>query len=516
MRDLSAEYLAEAPDLMGLFARPVRALFSATPKTTPWDPGFVEALTEYNTRLGGRPLFMGDEAVVITGQQPGLFTGPLYTIYKAITAILLARKIHDRFGTRCVPVFWVAGDDHDFEEVRTAYFLTKTHEILSLTYTPEDHVEGSPLYRIPVEDSLHGLIDQAASQTVGSEFREEIAQFLHESLDASASLADWAARLLVRLFRDTPLIVFSPHLPVARLLAMPVFEQEIRDPLVSTMLLNDSGKRLKELGFHQQVAKGETECNFFLEMGGRRRKVLFAEERYSIAAEGIACSLEDLVLMLHTAPERFSANVALRCVVQQHLFPAVAYVAGPGELGYWAQLKPLFRHFGKEMPVVYPRARCILTGRKLKQLMETFQFRLSELAGSPEELTERALYQVVRVAAQEVVQRRRGSIEEVLRPLAEELQPVRQSAAAMARKLLDRVHAELDRIERTIVKSDEERIEATRKQVGRLCTSVFPFRKPQERVLSIFSFLFEHGWGLIPRLIKELDIESFAVKEVEL
>jgi uncharacterized protein YllA (UPF0747 family) len=168
------------------------------------------------------------------------------------------------------------------------------------------------------------------------------------------------------------------------------------------------------------------------------------------------------------------------------------------------------------MPVVYPRARCILTSRKLKQLMQAFQFSLSDLAGSPEELMERALNHVVRIAAQEVVQRRRRPIEEVLRPLAEELEPVNKSAAAMARKLLERVQADLDRIERTIMKGDEERIEATRKQVGRLCTSVFPFRKPQERALSIFSFLFEHGWGLIPRLIKELDIESFAVKEVEL
>jgi len=516
MRDLSAEYLAEAPDLMGFFARPARALFATAPKTGPWDAAFVEALTEYNTRLGGRPLFLGDEAVVITGQQPGLFTGPLYTIYKAVTAILLAKKVHDRFGARCVPVFWVAGDDHDFEEVRTAHVLSKSHELLPLTYTPEQNVDGLPMYRVSLDESLHSLVDQLAASTIGSEFRDEVAQFLHESLDASASLADWTARIIARLFRDTPLIVFSPHLPVARLLAMPVLEREIRDPLVSTMLLNDTGRRLRELDFHQQVVKGDTECNVFLEMGGRRRKVLFENEQYLIPEEPLTCSTEDLAQMLYAAPERFTANVALRCVVQQHLFPVVAYVAGPGELAYWAQLKPLFRHFGKEMPVVYPRARCLLTNLKCKQIMDEFQFTLEEVAGPVEALVARALHAASRAPAQEVIQRDRGEIVQAIRSLATELDPLNSTAAGMTRKLEERIDTEFDRIERAITKADEEHATTVRKQVVRVCSTLFPLRKPQERVLNIFSFLFEYGWGLIPRLIKELDVESHDVKEIEL
>ncbi len=516
MRDLSAEYLAETPELMSFFARPAKALFGAAPKTIPWDPMFVEALSEYNTRLGGRPLFLGDEAVVITGQQPGLFTGPLYTIYKAMTAILLAKKVHDRFGARCVPVFWVAGDDHDFEEVRTANVLSKSHEILPLTYAPEQSVEGLPMYRVALEASLHNLIEQLAASTAGSEFRDEVAQFLHESLDASASLSDWTARILSRLFRDTPLILFSPNLPAARTLAAPILEREIRDPLVSTMLLNDSGQRLRGLDFQQQIVKGDTECNFFVEMGGRRRKVLFEDEQYVLPEEPLKCSTEDLTQMLHSAPERFTPNVALRCVVQQHLFPAVAYVAGPGELAYWAQLKPLFRHFGKEMPIVYPRCRCLLTNAKCKQIMDEYEFTLEDAAGAVESLVERALRNASPPPAQDAVQKGRGAIVGSMQALAAELDPISSMAASMMRKLEERTGGELDRIERAIAKADEDHADAVRKQALRVCTTLFPSRKPQERVLNIFSFLFEHGWGLIPRLMKELDVESFDVKEIEL
>ncbi len=516
MRDLFAEYVAESADLMGFFVRPAKGLFTATPKTAHWDPALVEGLTEYHAQLGGRPLFMGDEAVVITGQQPGLFTGPLYTVYKAMTAILLAKRVHDRFGMRCVPVFWVASDDHDFEEVRTAHVVTKSHEVLSMTYTPERDVDGLPMYRVPLDASLHTLVDQLASETTGSEFRNEIAQFLHESLDASESLADWTARILVRLFRDTPLIVFAPHLLAARAAAKPVFEQEIRDPLVSTMLLNNTGLRLRELDYPQQVAKKETECNFFLEMNGRRRKVLFEGERYVLPEEDYTCSLDDMAAMLQASPERFTPNVALRCIVQQHLFPVVAYVAGPGEMAYWAQLKPLFRHFGKEMPVVYPRARCLLSNTKVKQLMEKFRFAAGDLDCPADTLVDQALQVDRHAPTLEVVQRHRAGIDGAFEPLRQELESLDKGAADMLAKVRERVSGEFDRLERAILKGDEAHAETVRKQVLRICASLAPMRKPQERILNVFSFLFEHGWSLIPRLVKELDIESFEVKEIEL
>jgi len=516
MRDLFAEYVEEKPQLLAFFAAPPRALFSATPKTAHWDPALVEAIHEYLHQAGGRPLFMGDEAAIVTGQQPGLFTGPLYTIYKAVTAILLARKVHERFGVRCVPVFWVGSDDHDFEENRAANLFTKTHEVLPLKYQPEADVSGLAMYRIPLEESLHGMIDRAAAETPGSEMREEVAGFLHESLEASDNLADWTARILVRLFKNTPLVVFAPHMPAARRLAAPVFDREVRDPLVSTMLLNDAGRKLREMDFHQQVAKQHSECNFFLDFDGRRRKVLFEDDKYFMPEQEAYLSIEEMAGLLETQPERFTPNVALRCIVQQHLFPAAAYVAGPGEIAYWAQLKPLFRHFGLDMPVVYPRARCLLTDTKTKQIMEKFQFALEDLAGVPDELAEQALQLTARAPATEVVQRHRGQIEGAFAPLVEELAPLSKTAAEMAQSVQRNLAEEFDRIEAAIIKGEQAQADAVRKQVQRVTSLLYPNRKPQERVLNVFSFLFEYGWDLVPRLIKEMNVETFDVKEIEL
>ena len=516
MRDLVQEYLAADPELLGFYARPPKDLFATPPQAAPWHPELVTAIQGYNTRLGNVPQFNGDEALIVTGQQAGLFTGPLYAIYKAISTIRLARRLQAQFGVPCVPLFWVAGDDHDFEEVRTAYFLTKTHEPLSLTYAPEQPVDGRPMYRVPIEESLHALIEEAAARTPGSEFRDDVTRALHDTLDASASLADWAARLMARLFRDTPLILFAPHMPVARKLAQQVLAREVAEPLATTELLNQAGARLQKLGFTQQLVKGESECSFFLDMGGRRRKVLFEAGRYVLPEERLSCSIDEMQAFLTAAPERFSPNAALRCIVQQHLFPVAAYVAGPGEVAYWAQLKPVFERFSYRMPVVYPRARAVLTTLKLSRLLQKFGFTLDDLAGGHDALTERALRQVTRGPARDSVQQGRQAVETAFEELVQNLAKQDQTAARMARHLHENVATGLDRIERSVLAADKAQVDAVKRQVARLCNALAPFRKPQERVYTVFSFLFEQGWDLIPRLIAGLDITSFQLNEVEL
>lgn len=516
MRNLAAEYTSGAPEVMSFFERAPRNVFTTRSRASRWDPLLAETIRECQERLGGRALFLGDEALVVTGQQPGLFTGPLYTIYKAATAVILAQKLQARFGVPHVPVFWVASDDHDFEEARTAAFLTRNHELLTARYTPAKPVNGLSMYRVPIEQSLHELVDTVADHTFGSEFRESVTAFLHESLDAAESLADWSARLLARLFRDTPLVVFSPHLAAARLLAVPILKKEIENPLASTRLVNQAGAQLFELGFPQQIEKADNECNFFLEVDGKRRKVLFEQERYRLPEEGLKYSVEEMLTLLRDSPERFSPNVALRCVVQQHLFPAAAYVAGPGEVAYWAQLKGLFKHFGLEMPVVYPRARCTLVTLKLKKLMAELGLASGDLGAPPGDLADRALAAIGPSPVLEMFRRRCGEVRDVLDTMGAELASSSPTAAEMSKKLETRVGAELGRIERAILKADESKTETVRKQVERICNTLAPQRKPQERVYNVFSFVFEHGWGLIGRLLGALDIESFEMNEVEL
>ena len=515
MRSIPAEYRAGTPEAMAFFAGSPASLMQAPPKCRAWGAEFTDAVNGYNEGIGASGRCRGEEAVIITGQQPGLFSGPLYSVYKAISAIKVAATLEAKHGVPCVPIYWVGSEDHDLAEAASAHFLTANHSILSLEYKPAAPVDGFPMHRVPIEPSLHGFVDRAAEECGGTEFSGEVARFLHGTLDASVSLADWSARLLARIFRDTPLLFYAPHIEAGRRAAAPIVRREIEDPLRSTRALNDAGRALEAAGFPPQVVKGPTECNFFLMVGDRRRKILYENDQFVVPEEETRYSKEQLLALLAEASERFSPNVALRCVTQQQLFPAAAYVAGPGELAYWAQLKPVFAMFDQPMPIVYPRAHATLTTMKLEKIRRKIGFELDELAGLPNGLLDRALHAAGANPSIETVRSRRETIRAQLAEMTSAFGKDK-TGQAMATALEREVGAGFDRLERSLLYGDNAKVETIRKQVDRLCNSLMPLRKPQERVFNIFPFLFEHGWDLIPRLIESIDAEPFATNVVEL
>lgn len=516
MSDFAARYLSGDAALRDFFAHGPDDWPAAAAKLPAWNEALRAGLLRAQAELGLTREIPAGSLAIVTGQQPGLLTGPLYTVYKAITAIQLAERASAALGRPVVPIFWVAADDHDFEEVRTAHVLTQDHADLALRYEPTADVSGRAMFRVPLEPSLHALIDQAADAAPGSEFAAEIRAFLHESLDASTSFSGWFARLLARLFRDTPLLIFTTDLPEARRVAAPLFAHEIRHPLETTRRVNAAGSALSALGFPPQVVKAEDECAFFLEVDQHRRKVLRRDGLFHLPEEGLSLDAAALLDRLAAAPELFSANVALRPVVQQVLFPTLAYIGGPGELAYWAQFKGVFEHHGQPMPIVRARAQAVLTTIKLNKLLTRFGFTPAELTAPREALHERALAAAVKSPALDAFRREQPRAAEAVNAL------LHATAAAdkRAKPAADAAEAHLSQaiahLERALLRMDKAQTETVQKQVDRLATALAPQRLPQERVYSIFSFLFEHGWDLVPRLCAALDSERPGLQEIEL
>jgi bacillithiol biosynthesis cysteine-adding enzyme BshC len=515
-RDLVSDYASNAGELLGFYGGPLASLWEACDSPPAWNVALLEELRAYEGTRGCSGAFRGNEAVIVTGQQPGIFTGPLYTIYKAITAIRVAALHSERTGVPTVPVFWVGGEDHDFDEARTTWFLSRRHTVESVSYAPTAHVDGLPMFRVPIEPSLHDAIDVMAAQTPGSEFTEPVAQMLHETLDAADSLSDWTARLMARLFDGTPLVLFTPDLPAARRIGAEVIARELDEPLETTRMVNAQGVELAKLGYETQVVKADNECSFFLEVDGRRRKVLFEKGAFSLPEEDRTMSGNELRALLDASPERFSPNVALRCIVQQRLFPVRAYVAGPGELAYWAQLRPVFERHEAEMPVVYPRARALLTTSKLNKLMRKLNLDLASLDAAEDDVVLAAQRGSGNNAALGRVQESQGTLTEELARLSEGLAKVSATAASRVDAMKGELERGFGRVEQAILREDTQKDAATRQHVQRLCNSLRPLRKSQERVFTVFSFLFEQGPDLIQRLLAELDVESFGMNEIEL
>jgi bacillithiol biosynthesis cysteine-adding enzyme BshC len=506
-------------NLKEFYAGSPESLFHAPPTTAPWADGIAEGLHEYQTSLGLNRTFSGNEPLIITGQQPAYFTGPIYSIHKAITAILLSRKLSALHNVSVLPMFWVGSDDHDFEEAATAHFINRRHEHFFLRYTPQKDIANRSLYHVPLEDSIHEAIDTLTAQCIGSEFAEDIRTMLHDALNTSDSLSDWSTRLLARLFKDTELLFVAPHLPAMRKAAQQVMRQEIVSPLESTRILNEQGAKLSVLNYDVQLVKGENEVNFFVDCNGLRRKVIYEEDNFVFPEEDAHYTEKEMLTLLQDSPERFSPNVVTRCQVQQSVFLCVAYVGGPGEIAYWAQMKPVFRHFNLKMPVVYPRTRVVLSTLKLNKLRNKYGLAYDDLENNPEHLVDNALHNQVKNVAREALAKRKESITQELSNLEADLRNIKNSppeSLDVLKRLEDQVAQGFARIERVLLHADQAQVDTIKNQIERLCTAFAPDGKPQERVYSVYSFLFEHGTGLIQKIMAGVDVENFNVQEIEL
>jgi bacillithiol biosynthesis cysteine-adding enzyme BshC len=509
-------YIARDEAIISFLGGAPARLWNAPPVTTEIDQRLATEIADYNDDAGGnRPDLTGPLAVVSTGHQPTLFTGPLYTVYKAITAIQAAKRVEEKHGVRCIPLFWIAGDDHDLEEAGTVHVLTKKNEVHAFRYAPEN-AKGRPLDNVHLDASLEAQAKELAAIVPGSEHRDDVLEALLDSLRNAESMTEWMARLLARLFQDTPLVLFAPSIPRARELAADIMRQEIEQPLESAKRVNAGGAALEALGFTAQVVKGETDCNFFLDVDGFRRKVTYQDNTFTAADSDFHYTQDELLAELKANPARFSPNVILRCIVQQHLFPTAAYVAGPGEIAYWAQLKTVFEQFSAPMPVVYPRSSAVLTTIKLNKLLKKYGLTPTQLDQDPERLVEHALAAESKNPVMDALAQTRETVDQALGSLGATTAKLAPNATDAAARLVERTNSEFDRMERALLRADDQKVVTVRQQIERLCNALAPSRKPQERMYTVFGYLFDQGWDFIPRLLQELDVDEFGLQEIEL
>lgn len=510
------DYLAGADALRPFFRGFPQDALEEVPRLGEITPELRESMARHQERLGVPKEVPGRCAVVATGQQTGLFAGPMYTIYKAITAIKLAVELERRHGVPCVPLFWCASEDHDFAECATAFLQSKDDEPVGLTYAPKADVQDVTMARVPVEQSLYGLIDEAARVTRSSENGNGVRTMLDDTLGASDSLADWFARIMARLFKDSPLLIFAPDWDAARIASRPILARALERPLATSQAVMEAGASLRAMGHEAQLDMAADQPPFFLELDGRRCAVTWAEGRFNERRTGLRLEADEARKLLDGHPSRFSPNAALRPVVQQALFPVHAYVGGPGEVAYWAQLKGVFAHFGQPMPHVYPRARAVITREKLRRWQREYELSYADLERPLQELELPALAALPLTEAvakmQELDPQLRKALEAFRQGFADQQGPPTDMAQAIERNALDY----LDRMNRTLLRMDEERRTTVRRRIARLQGALAPHRKPQERVYCVLSYLFEHGWQLVPWLMAGLDVENFGLQEIEL
>ncbi len=454
----------------------------------------LEVLAEQQERLPAstarqanwQALAGGGAAVVATGQQVGLFLGPLYAFYKAASAIAVARAIEAESGVRCVPLFWLQTEDHDFTEIASCTVAGRDGEPVRLALPDEPDGQGrvSVAYRVlgPEVAEALGALARALDPGLAG---DEVLQLLRACYQPGKSLAGAFASALATVFADEGLLILDPRDARLAALATPIYRSALEDSEAIERRLKERRDALAMAGFDEQVAVRERGALVFFHRDSptgprfrlQRRQ---AASDWELAGSSEIISHDDLLATLACEPLRFSTSALLRPMVQDTLLPTVAYVGGPGEINYFAQLGPLYQHFGLAPPLLVPRARFRFIDARTRRRLGLLGLRAADLSapaiearltvarppGCPDPVELRALVASQIAPAVATITSAVAADEHLRRPALR----ARESVAYRLERLIDRYA-------RTLVERDDN----TNRRLHRAKLALCPNGVPQER-----------------------------------
>ena len=444
--------------------------------------------------------------VVTTGQQPGLFTGPLYTIYKALSAAGLARVLERQWQRPVVPVFWVAGDDHDFAEASQATWLATDGAVRKMVLPPRSpEAPLTPLYREPLGPEIEPILDALATDLSQSEFRDWTLDWLRRHYSPAATLAGSFAGALAELLAPLGVVCLeSTHPAVKRsgarylVRALELGRELDRD-------LEHRSRELRAAGADPGVPVGDKATLVMLE-GPLGRDRLLAEGSGFVTRRGREeLTLEALRRIAASEPERLSPNVLLRPVLESALLPTVAYLAGPAELAYLALAQPVYERLGVPRQTVLPRWSGVLVEPRVERVLQKFGIELPDLLEPGGALESRLVRSQLPEAASKALRGLRESLESGYEGLAHSATTIDPTLVRAMQGIKNQALAGLNEAEKKLIQHLKRRQEVELGQLARARAQVLPESQPQERVLTIVPYVARYGPALIGELSQNVE-----------
>ncbi|HEY3121471.1 MAG TPA: bacillithiol biosynthesis cysteine-adding enzyme BshC [Vicinamibacteria bacterium] len=469
----------------------------------------AEALVRQQQARGGeraaaqaRRLADDRAAAIVTGQQAGLFGGPLYVLYKAVAALELAARLERERHAPVVPVFWVASDDHDFAEIRETAILDDSGQIRTLRYTPEREPVGAPASRIVLDQSITAVIEELGRALPEGLHREDVLARLRECYAPGATFSGAFARFLSSLLPE--LVVLDASDPALKAQMAPVMLREMTERSPTSRLAAEVGEKLLKAGFHQQVAVRAGFLNLFLVMDNQRRALASLNGEIEIRGLGRRIPLAEAERRLAEDPAPWSPGVLLRPLAQDHILPTAAYVGGPAEIAYHAQIGPAYGHFAIPRPALVPRPGLTLIEPAQARAMETEGLALPDLQTDPEALVARwarEAYPELEAAfarTRETLEREMGAVEVALAALDPTLRGAADSARGRALHQIETLHQKSFRALKKREQARADRLRRTR-------DALLPGGLMQERGLGLISVVARRGPGVIDEIRQRVD-----------
>jgi bacillithiol synthase len=476
----------------------------------------VDALADQNAQAGASDLTFAnierlrqkESVVVITGQQAGLFTGPLYTVFKALTAIKLAEHLRAQ-GLNVVPMFWIASEDHDFEEVNHTRLINRDGHLVTITYAGCSPKEGKPVGDVKLNEKISENIDELIAALPESEFMPRLVDDLRDSYKAGANFADAFGRMMIKLFGKFGVVLIDPLDDRLKAVAGEIYASAMSNaPEFASRLLNASAQ-LEASGYHAQVyANAEAAPLFMLDEGRRTAMTRREDGRFYLKGSEKSFGAAELLETVRRCPSCFSPNVTLRPIVQDFLLPTLAYIGGPAEIAYFAQLRPNYGLLNRVDPVALPRASFTLIEKRHAKTMSKYGVKFTDLFAGFEEVmktvVERSLDQNTATLFDETEKVFNDQLDKLNASLAS-VDPTLPDALKGGR---EKILYQLHNLRTRFVHNRGKRDEGAKQQIERLFTALYPNKNLQEREVNVFYFLARYGYELIDRIYDEVEVGS--------
>jgi bacillithiol synthase len=476
-----------------------------------------EGLAEINTSLGCRPrtlenielLKRPDAVAIVTGQQTGLLTGPLYTIYKALSALRLSDVLRER-GINAVPVFWMATEDHDVDEVSQTYCLDSSGGLIGLSADIDEDLRGSPVGSIPIERDMPRRVVDLFGSLPRTEFTDNIREQVLTAVSEGATYGNSFGSLLASIFGDRGLILLDPLAPRLKRLASPILSKALDRSGEIVEALTARDRELINDGYHSQVLIDEDHFPLFLNTAdGKRRSLrLDRDGGYRVNGEKGCLSVDELRTLAQDAPERLSPNVMLRPVVQDFLLPTLCYFGGSAEIAYFAQNSEVYRVLERPATPILHRQSFTIIERRHARTLAKYELGFPDLFKGFDELLPRIIDRFVNPETARVLADAEDSIAAEMHRLDVELSQIDPTLAAnlatRQRKIMYHIGALQKKFRRVQIEKDE----IAGRRLHAAFNELLPDGRLQERTLNIFTYLNRHGPYFVDWLYESMDLDD--------
>jgi bacillithiol synthase len=515
---LFTDYLSWSPSIQPFYSRPPRFAEWSKDETSKisYDSARRErvarVLERQNKAWGASPKTLesiarlgGGASAVVTGQQVGLFGGPLFSIFKALTTVKLAHEA-TAIGSDSVPVFWLATTDHDLDEIDHVSILGSEGSLQNLT-TSTQGKHDAPVGTVTFGPEIEAVVDTLA----GSLGDAEVTRLLRESYRPGENFGSAFARLYTGLFADWGVVLLDASDPELHQIAQPMYQGAIERAAALDDALLARGKELEAAGYHQQVKVTPSSTLLFTLRDGARVPIHRRSNGAGAEADLLVADAKvpqtELLRQIASEPHQFSPNVLLRPVVQDYLLPTLVYVGGAAEVAYFGQAAVVYQALLGRVTPILPRFSATVVEAKPQTLLERYSLTVPDVFHSPEELRESLAKHTLPADLQSAFDQADASLKKSLAAIQQSLERLDKTLVEAAANAGSKMQHQLEQLRSRAARAELRQSEVLIRHAELLSNALYPNKALQEREIAGVYFIARHGTELLRNLYDTIHTE---------